>query len=200
MLTLVVLIAGSLLVVSLPYWLPGAVVALRIRIFTGLNGDEGITIPGKLVDSSHFKQVYSDPAADGRSRGAVLSDLFWYWLSHGPEIHQEHLEPGERYEEIARTTRRILAQPRKAAEALAVDCTARVLGQQVSRTVRLVRLRDLLMPVWAEFYYELVFGERCLSTARALIVANANDVVTALKCCGLRHMERRHRLTQFLIE
>jgi Cytochrome P450 len=32
-----------------------------------------------------------------------------------------------------------------------------------------------------------------------LIVANANDVVTALKCCGLRHMEKRRELTEFLI-
>ena len=56
-----------------------------------------------------------------------------------------------------------------------------------------------MMGVWAEFYYELVFGERCPPAARELIVGNANDVVTALKCCGLRHMEKRRLLTQFLI-
>jgi hypothetical protein len=57
-----------------------------------------------------------------------------------------------------------------------------------------------MMPIWAEVYYELVFGERCTSQARALIVANATDVITALKCCGLRHMDRRDRLTRFLRE
>jgi hypothetical protein len=31
-------------------------------------------------------------------------------------------------------------------------------------------------------------------------VANADDVVTALKCCSLRHMDRRDRLTRFLLE
>ena len=56
-----------------------------------------------------------------------------------------------------------------------------------------------MMPVWAEFYYELVFGETCPRNARDLIVGNANDVVTALKCCGLRHMQKRNRLTRFLI-
>src|SRR5215470_6123937 len=55
------------------------------------------------------------------------------------------------------------------------------------------------MPVWADFYYELVFAERCLSDVHRLIVDNANDVVTVLKCCGLRHMRKRARLTEFLV-
>jgi hypothetical protein len=200
MLKLVGLLVGSLFVASLPYWLPRGVIAVRNRLFTYINGEEGIPIPGKLVDAAHFKQVYSHPAAHGRSRGATLSDLFWYWLAPGPEIHQEHIEPGERYDEVARTTRRMLAMPRRAAEELTAECLTRVLDEQDIRSDRLVRLRDLMMPVWAEFYYQLVFGERCPPSARALIVDNANDVVTALKCTDLRHMERRHRLTRFLVE
>jgi len=200
MLKLVSLIAGSLFVASLPYWFPAVIVALRMRVFTRINGEEGIPIPGKLVDASRLKQVYSHPAANGRSRGAALSDLFWYWLSPGPEMHQEHIEPGEEYQEIARTTGRILAVPKKAAEDLTAKCVARVLSGQQIPTRKLVRLRDLMMPIWAEFYYALVFGELCPPAVRDLIVGNANDVVTALKCCGLRHMEKRHRLTRFLTE
>ena len=200
MLILVSLSAGLLLLASLPYWLPSSVLALRIRIFTRINGDEGMEIPGKLVDAAGFKQVYSHPAANGRSRGAALSDLFWYWLSPGPEIHQEHVEPGGRYEEIARTTRRILSVPKKAAEELTAICVARVLSGPAVQNAKWVRLRDLMMPVWAEFYHQLVFGERCPSMVLELIVGNANDVATALKCCGLRHMEKRHRLTRFLVE
>jgi Cytochrome P450 len=189
-----------LFVVALPYWLPGVVVGLRARIFTRINGDEGIAIPGPLIDVAAFTRVYADPAADGRSRGAALSDLFWYWLSPGAELHQEHLEPGPRYEEVARTTRRILGLSRRATEELAARCAGRVLDQRASsrRDARVVRLRDLVMPIWADFYYELVFGQECPPAARALIVGNADDVVTALKCCGLRHMERRARLTRFL--
>ena len=56
-----------------------------------------------------------------------------------------------------------------------------------------------MMPVWAEVYYELVFGEPCPPAARELIVANADDVVTALKGTGLRHMDRRDRLTRYLL-
>jgi hypothetical protein len=192
------LLGGALVVGSLPYWLPGAVIAMRNRLFTRINGEEGIPIPGPLVDAEHFRMVYAHPAANGRSRGAGLSDLFWYWLAPGPEIHQEHLEPGERYESVARTTRRILAISRSAAEDLATRCVDHVLDEAAIRDASLIRLRDLMMPVWAEFYYELVFGERCPPFARRLIVDNANDVATALKCCGLRHMEVRHRLTRFL--
>jgi hypothetical protein len=190
---------GLLMVASLPYWLPTAILALRARIFTGINGEEGIAIPGQLVDAAHFKQVYSHPAANGRSRGAALSDLFWYWLSPGPEMHQEHIENGLRYEEVERTTRRILGISRKLAEELTARCVSRVLDNQHLQQAKLVRLRDLIMPAWAEFYYELVFGVSCPPIARDLIVGNANDVVTALKCCSLRHMEKRDRLTSFLI-
>jgi hypothetical protein len=191
------LILAVLVVVSLPYWLPRLVVTLRMWIFARINGDEGVPIPGPLVDVRHFTRIYSDPAADGRSEGARLSDLFWYWLAPGPEVHQEHLEPGERYDDVARTTRRILARPKPDVERLAAACAARTLD---ATRPGLVRLRDLMMPVWAELYYELVFQRPCPPAARDLIVGNANDVVTALKCCGLRHMSRRERLTAYLRE
>ncbi|GII62332.1 cytochrome P450 [Sphaerisporangium krabiense] len=185
--------AAAALVLSLPYWLPRVVVRLRMWLFTRINGDEGVPVPGDLVPVEQFRRVYADPAADGRSRGAALSDLFWYWLSPGADVHQEHLEPGERYERVARATRAFLGLPSARVTAMATRAAGRL------RPSGFVRLRDLLMPMWAEFFYELVFGEECPAEARALIVANADDVVTALKGCGLRHMERRDRLTRYLL-
>ena len=179
---------------TLPYWLPRSVVALRMWLFARINGTEGIPIPGDLVDASRFLEVYSHPAANGRSRGAPLSDLFWYWLSPGAEVHQEHLEPGQRYDEVARCTRRILTMPTQAADRLAVAS----LGAALPSRTGLVRLRDLVMPVWAEFYHRVVFDRPATDEGRDLIVANADDVITALKCCGLRHMDRRLRLTGYL--
>ena len=193
--------------VTLPYWLPGAVVALRVRVFAWVNGDEGIPVPGPLVDTAAFRRVYGHPAADGRSRGAALSDLFWYWLAPGPEVHQEHLEPGPRYDEVARCTRLILTGlDRRGWEDLVSRRAAAVLGalpRTGSRTgsragTRAVRLRDLMMPLWAEVYYELVFAEACPPGVRDLIVANADDVVSALKFTRLRHMDRRDDLTRYL--
>lgn len=198
-------LAAVCCVASLPYWLPGVVVALRVRIFALVNGDEGIPVPGRLVGPDEFRALYADPAANGRSRGAALSDLFWYWLAPGPEVHQEHLEPGSRYEDVARTTRRTIARLRKDDwERLVGRCAARELdrfaaaGPERPGRARAVRLRDAMMPLWAAVYYEVVFEEPCPDEARDLIVGNADDVVSALKCTRLRHMPRRDRLTRFL--
>jgi hypothetical protein len=195
---MLILATAAAIVISLPYWLPRTVVALRMWIFGRINGPEGLVLPNEQIDADGFRAVYSDPAADGRSKGAVLSDLFWYWLSPGPQVHQEHLEPGPRYEAVARTTREILSMPTMLAETLAAQCTARIVDEHGDGGW--VRLRDLMMPVWAEFYFEVVFGRPCPREARDLIVGNANDVVTSLKCCGLRHMDVRLALTSYLIE
>src|SRR5262249_15558790 len=123
-----------------------------------------------------------------------------YWLAPGPEMHQEHLENGPRYEQIAGLTRSVLALPQTEIEHLVDRCYARMADPTLGRPRRLVRLRDVVMPVWADCYYELVFREACPEEARRLIVAHAHDVVTALKCCDLRHMGRRYALTDFLQE
>ncbi|HKA69744.1 MAG TPA: cytochrome P450 [Actinomycetes bacterium] len=188
--------ASAAALASLPYWLPRLVVAVRMWLFARINGAEGIAVPGDLVDMSQFLEVYGHPAAGGRSRGAALSDLFWYWLSPGAEVHQEHLERGPRYDEVARSTRRMLSMPSQDAERLAAESVRDALPARTG----LIRLRDLVMPVWAEFYHRLVFGRPSTGAARQLIVDNADDVVTALKCCGLRHLDRRLRLTDHLEE
>ncbi|MEV6645513.1 cytochrome P450 [Amycolatopsis sp. NPDC051371] len=181
--------------VTAPAWLPARVVALRMRIFELVNGQDVVTIPGEQVGVGDFRRVYADPAANGRSRGAALSDLFWYWLAPGPEVHQEHLEAGSRYDEVAKCTRHILVRSKKDSEELARRVAAHVLDD-----VRpgLVRFRDEMMPIWAELYYELVFDEPCPPEARDLIVAHADDVVSALKCVRPRNMRRRARLTKYL--
>ncbi|MBW4718750.1 cytochrome P450 [Saccharothrix sp. SC076] len=181
-----------------PRWLPARVVALRGKVFEKVNGDNAITFPNAVVGPDRFEEVYGHPAANGRSRGAGLSDLFWYWLSPGAEVHQEHLEDGPRYDDVARTTRALLSGPSDALSAAAARCAGRVLDELVTGQVTLVRLRDLMVPVWAEFFYEVVFGEPCPRAARDLIVGHADDVVTALKCTGLRHPARRARLTRYL--
>jgi hypothetical protein len=115
-------------------------------------------------------------------------------------VHQEHLEPGPRYDDVARTTRQILAGlSREQWTELVGCCTRRVLDELDGHArVHRVRLRDLMMPVWAEVYYEVVFRAPCPRHVRDLITGNADDVVTALKCTGLRHMDRRARLTAHL--
>ncbi|MEV7040235.1 cytochrome P450 [Amycolatopsis sp. NPDC051061] len=181
--------------VTAPAWLPARVVALRMRIFELVNGQDVVTIPGEQVGVGDFRRVYADPAANGRSRGAALSDLFWYWLAPGPEVHQEHLEAGPRYDEVAKCTRHILVRSKKDSEELARRVAAHVLD---GLDGGLRRIRDEMMPIWAELYYELVFDEPCPPEARDLIVGHADDVVSALKCVRPRNMRRRARLTKYL--
>ncbi|WP_163508351.1 cytochrome P450 [Fodinicola acaciae] len=197
---LLVAIAVLLLVVSLPWWLPKIVISLRVRIFARINGPDGVLVPGPEIGIEHFRQLYAHPAANGRSRGAALSDLFWYWLAPGPQVHQEHLEPGARYDDVARTTRKILARPKGEVERVLARVVRDYLGELAVTGARTVRLRELMMPIWADFYHQLVFEKPATAHTRKLIVDNANDVITALKCTGLRHMDVRDRLTRFLRE
>ncbi|WP_329179182.1 cytochrome P450 [Streptomyces sp. NBC_01477] len=190
---------AAALALSTPYWLPKALIALRVRVFARVNGSEGVVVPNADVGPEHFAALYAHPAANGRSKGAGLSDLFWYWLSPGPEVHQEHLEPGPRYDAVARTTAAILAGTSADLSAAAARCAAHVLDEAVPGRVALVRLRDLMMPVWADFFHGLVFRESCPPHIRRLIVDNAEDVVNSLKNTRLRHMRRRDRLTRYLL-
>lgn len=195
---LVVGLAALILVGSLPFWLPARVIALRMMIFARVNGDEGVTVPGRRIPVEHFRELYAHPHADGRSKGAGLSNLFWYWLAPGPHVHQEHLEPGPRYDEVARVTRQILVRGKDESERITRRCVTKVLDELPNRNQTRVRLRDLMMPVWAEVYHELVFGTPCPPHVRTMIVDNAADVVNSLKCGSLRHMRRRAKLTAFL--
>ena len=115
--------------------------------------------PAPLVGVEHFKRVYSHPAANGRSRGAALSDLFWYWLAPGPRCTRST------WSRASGTTRspgpRGGSSPcrRQRAEELAADASPGGCWTSCRRAGLAVRLRDLMMPIWAEFFYELVFGE-----------------------------------------
>ncbi|MFE9611438.1 cytochrome P450 [Streptomyces sp. NPDC006012] len=196
--TAAALAAGTLLL-STPAWLPRSVVALRMKVFAKVNGDEGITFPNATVGADRFQELYGHPAANGRSEGAVLSDLFWYWLAPGADIHQEHLEAGPRYDEVARCTLAFLAGSSEYLYARAARHTAAVLDTVATGRLTLVRLRDLMMPVWADFFHEVVFDRPCPAHVRRLIVDNAEDVVNGLKCTRPRHLGRRDRLTRHLL-
>lgn len=67
--------------VSLPFWLPPFLIAVRFRLLTDINGDEGIQLPNKDlgVTDENFKWLYNHKSAQGRSQQANygLSDFFW---------------------------------------------------------------------------------------------------------------------------
>lgn len=194
----VTVVALAALLVALPYWLPPLVVRLRMMIFTRINGEQTLELPNETMGPGEFREVYQHPGSRGRSRGARLSDLFWYWLSPGPQWHLEHLEDGPEYEQLAGLTRRILARPRSYVEALVHTCAIATPELQCS-SYRITRLRDMVMPFWARFFFELLFDERCDDATASIVESHSRDVANALKCCGVRHMGRRERLTRLLV-
>jgi len=188
------------LLISLPYWLPSLVIRLRMSIFTKVNGDEGIQIPGKQIDASKFKKIYANKSVKGRSKGANLSNLFWYWLSPGPEMHQEHIEEWDNYKEIASVTKNILSISNEKVEEVWSKYESKIFSQTAIHSWKMIRLRDFIMPICAGFFYELVFEETCADKDKKIILKHSNNVVSALKCCALRHMSKRDQLTELLMD
>ena len=194
-----IIIIIAIFILSLPCWLPRVLIKLRTLIFVWANGKRGVHMPSTKFTADDYKQAYAHPAASGRSEGAPLSDLFWYWLSPGAEIHQEHLENGPRYKALSSFTFSLLAR-------LPKNDLLRKLDIELPRFPLLIRgkswqvkrLYKTLMNVWADFFYQLVFQEKCPSVARALIVEHAYDVISSLRCRSLRHMKRRYALSKFL--
>lgn len=80
----------SCAVLSTPWWLPELVVAIRFRIFTAVNGDDGVQFPNENVGGRQFKALYKNKGVQIRSRQNHfgLSDFFWYLLSPAHYIHQ----------------------------------------------------------------------------------------------------------------
>lgn len=72
MLTLVAFAAGLLALASLPYWLPAGILALRMRIFTRINGPEGLAIP----ESSQTKTYSSRSILIPRLAAVAAEPLF----------------------------------------------------------------------------------------------------------------------------
>ena len=119
-----------------------------------------LLLPNESLGAAAFREIYANSSLGGRSEGAALSDLFWYWLAPGPQMHQEHLENGPRYQSIAQLSRRILAVPRRDIEALVDRCYES--AESLHPTgMKFLRLRDVLMPFWANFWHEIVFREAC---------------------------------------
>eukprot|EP01062_Namystynia_karyoxenos_P032560 TRINITY_DN24022_c0_g1_i1.p1 TRINITY_DN24022_c0_g1~~TRINITY_DN24022_c0_g1_i1.p1 ORF type:complete len:536 (+),score=202.91 TRINITY_DN24022_c0_g1_i1:93-1610(+) len=195
--------AACLAVGSAPSWLPGRVVALRMHLLTSINdgsggSGEGVQVPNAEVDCEGFRMLYRSKAAGGRSVGAGLSDLFWYFLSPGPEVHPEQLENGPKYNEVALVLKRALGAPREEAQAALLKLAEQMVDS-LSGGVSVVRLRDLFMPLFARFYHDMLFREEASDEIVEKIVRYAHNVIQALKWCELRDMPARLEVTDYVL-
>eukprot|EP01060_Flectonema_neradi_P036477 TRINITY_DN7018_c0_g1_i3.p1 TRINITY_DN7018_c0_g1~~TRINITY_DN7018_c0_g1_i3.p1 ORF type:complete len:505 (+),score=101.24 TRINITY_DN7018_c0_g1_i3:54-1568(+) len=190
-----------LIILASPKWLPGRVVRMRMMLLTrinnGSNGSgEGFEVPSKEIDSTEFKYLYKQRSAHGRSEGAALSDLFWYFLSPGPEVHQEQVENGEKYEAINAISKQLLALSQERTEELILKYGEQYLNKTV-KGATFVHLRDYYMPLFAKFFHEVVFGDEGDDEAIEDIVAFATNVIETLKWVSLRDMPRRLKVTEY---
>lgn len=190
-------VAAALCLVGVRWlWIRSA--TTRVRSFRRISAEPLVMIPGESVGADEFKTLYRHPAAQQRRTGASLSGLHFYWLAPSARIHQENLENGPEYTRIASATRHILAVPPASARQAAGRLTGEALDRLPAHQAVAVRVRDLMTPVWAEFFYELVFREPCPAAVRALITANSDNLLGTIKHISPRNLRVRHRLADAL--
>ena len=177
------------------------VVALRMRVFTRVNGDEGIPMPGdagrRRRTSRRSTPTRRRTAAAGARRCRTCSG------TGSPRGRRSTRSTSRR----ASATTRSPAPPGASSpcprRSRGADRTLRSSASSTSSARGDLRLVRLARPDDAGLGRVLLRARlrRAVPAAGARPDrGNANDVVTALKCCGLRHMDRRDRLTRFLID
>lgn len=183
-------------------WLPKMVVRHRMKLLTSINdgvdSGEGIQVPNSEINCNGFRALYKSRAARGRSEGAALSDLFWYFLSPGPEIHPEQVEDGPKWDQINLVTQRILMIERSSLEAMLTKYTERHLAKVSGLEV--IRLRDWYMELFAAFLHEMIFGDEATEEVLAMIVRHATNIIETLKWCELRDMDARMKVVNYCQE
>lgn len=194
-------LCGLALCACLPFVLPPLLIRLRMMLFVKINGDAGIEVPNNDITPAQFKELYNSPLANLRSKQATvgLSDLFWYFLCPGPDIHQEHVESGTQlYDMVTDLTKFLLNVPTSKLEALATKHILLRLRSLSKSNWHLTRLRDEFFPVFSSLFYELLFDEVCSTQVLGLCVKSGQNVINALKCTELRDMAARDALTAHL--
>jgi hypothetical protein len=190
-----------LALVSFPHWFTAIVIAIRMRAFTKLNSDHGVEFPNADVEGRDMLKLYSNENARGRSLGAELSDLFWYFLCPGPELHQEQVENGLMYDVLSDATAKLLGSPASVLEEVGARHAEALFARQLPHNNSLMtcRLRDFYFPLMTTIMYELIFAEAIDSKTLNLLQSTGENVVNAIKFSSFRNMKLRNKTTEFLI-
>lgn len=186
---------------SFPHWFTAVVIAIRMRVFTRLNADHGVEFPNADVKGRDMLRLYSNENVRGRSFGAELSDLFWYFLSPGPELHQEQVENGLLYDVLSDATSKLLSSPASVLEEIATKHAEALFRKHLPTrdSFATCRLRDFYFPLMTTIMYELIFGEEITEKELKLLQATGENVVNAIKFSSFRNMKLRNKTTDFLI-
>lgn len=198
---LIVYLALLVFALSLPLWIPRLFIALRFRIFAKVNGKNTLLLPNQGFSNTDFLTLYRNQAATGKSKGAALSDLFWFWMAPFAKIHLENMEISPRYHELVVINQRLLNKysRKELTKKLLIQLASfELLAKDTRAQTRVIYLS--IMKFWARFYYELIFDETCDNHIEKLIVKQTDNLISALKCYRLRDMHCRQVFTDFLIK
>ena len=211
-------------------WLPTYVIRLRVWLFTLINGPDGMSVPNHTIDAAATRRLYENPAAKLRStqRQVGLSDLFWWLLEPGSDIHQEHSESGTAvHASVSAATKVLLAHSSAQLDAVAEEAVRWRLatfcngndafallagGDGSSEPWRIARLRNWLFPMVARFWFVLCFqpnvetkegglgrmSEQEVEQCVSILAASGTDVIDALKALKMRDMRKRSAATALL--
>jgi hypothetical protein len=171
---------------------------LLTTINEGVDSGDGLQVPNANINCHGFRALYNSKASRGRSEGAGLSDLFWYFLSPGPELHPEQLEDGPKYDQVNLVQKRILSLERTDWESMLTKYAER--HSEAVSGLKVVRLRDWYMELFAAFLHEMIFGDEASPEVLAMILRHATNVIETLKWCELRDMPARLKVVQYCLD
>ena len=178
------------------FLLPRLTTRLRNYAFTRINGKNAHHLPSKNLGVDAYQALYQSKVMTGRSHGSRLANVVWYLLAPGSHLHQEVMEESDIYHELEATTKKVMTRSAGDIKNIITECVNRYWQPENKTTY----LRDSQMPVWASFFYQLVFDESCTDKETQLIVANAKNFINTTKFCEFRDMHTRYALVSMLEE
>ncbi|MFJ8210369.1 cytochrome P450 [Streptomyces sp. NPDC096033] len=168
---------------------PRLAAAYRFRLLTQGDGTADVPmlrIPDQHIHGPVLEELFAHESAGHRGETHARRAILYF---HRPaDEHQENIDPDHpRYTELARATFRALAVPRDEIAAMARRSTDQVCEDAwpVGTTSRVLRLRDLAVPISARMMFELVFKTAPTREQTALIGRSAAESMRTSK--GLRH-------------
>ncbi|MGW7029124.1 cytochrome P450 [Streptomyces xanthophaeus] len=167
---------------------PRLAAAYRFRLLT--QGDDPavpmLRIPDQHIHGPVLEELFAHESTGHRGKTHARRAILYF---HRPaDDHQENIDPDHpRYTELARATFRALAAPRQDIAAMARRSTGHVCQDAwpAGTTSRILRLRDLAVPICARIMFELVFKTAPTQEQTALIGRSATESMRTSK--GLRH-------------
>jgi len=151
--------------------------AQRMRLLCG-SDEPTVMLPSGSLRGPVVEWLLAHKSTQSRG-GTVLRDVINHF--HAPvECHQESLEAGDLYDQLAPATRRALNAPKAWIHQIFADAVREV-EPTGARSFRSVRLWSVLAPVVARVLHRHLFSERCDNEVTGWIVESVRQTHLSIK-------------------